>query len=273
MSGKIKVVHVSAPTCWWSWGYEALFNRLHLVYGDQIDILTATFCVYDDWDEYLKHNDLKGPAEMESWAKESAELMGVPIFTSYSKLKMPKSVMPASLAVIAARAQGPHKAARFQRALLRRFVVEGRDVTQAQELAQAAAEAGLDPAALQKALQDQHNLHHAYEAQGEAMPHLPLGYYNVAVSDGDRRTVMIDHAFEPSEVEGAIDWMSGGKLRKSQPADVVAYLRAHGPAPVTELCRVFALDAPSMGNKLNSLEEAKKAKSKSLAGHPHWEAA
>ena len=50
-SHRIAVVHFTAPTCWWSWGYEPVFNRLKLVYGDQINLLTAYGTVYEDVEE------------------------------------------------------------------------------------------------------------------------------------------------------------------------------------------------------------------------------
>ena len=64
-STKIQVLHATAPTCFWSWGYEAVINRLKLVYGDQIEIKLATFCVYDDLDEYMKHYEMTFPEFIE----------------------------------------------------------------------------------------------------------------------------------------------------------------------------------------------------------------
>ena len=51
---KIAVVHATAPTCWWSWGYEPVFNRLELVYGDQIETFVYYGAVYEDIEEYKK---------------------------------------------------------------------------------------------------------------------------------------------------------------------------------------------------------------------------
>lgn len=247
-----------------------MFNRLPLVYGDQIDVKIATYCVYNDFNEYLEHNGMKDVGEIESWAKEAADQMGVPIFTALSGFAFPKSAFPASLAVMAAMQQGHEKGARFMRSMLRQFVVEGKDTTQDGPMDIAAKEAGLDLAKFDEASQDEKGLLQDYEAQGEGMPHLPVGFYNVAVTDGDRRTVLIDHAFEPAEVEAAVDWLSGGKLRKSSPTDVLGYLKAHGPASLVELRRVFSMDSGAMKAKLDSLAKEGKAETVSLAGSPHW---
>jgi len=249
-----------------------VFNRLPLVYGDQIDVKVATFCVYNDFSEYLEHNGMKDASEIESWAKEAAGQMGVPIFTGLSEFAFPKSAFPASLAVMAAMQQGHEKGARFMRSMLRQFVVEGKDTTQDPQMDQAAKESGLDLAKFDADAKDENKLMKAYEAQGESMPHLPIGFYNVAVTDGERKTVIIDHAFEPAEVEAAVDWLSGGKLKKSSPTDVLGYLKAHGLAPLVELRRAFSMDGASMKAKLDGLVKEGKARTVSIAGSPHWTA-
>ena len=109
---RIAVVHFTAPTCWWSWGYEPVFNRLKLVYGDQINIVTLYGTVYEDIEEYKKNYELDD-AGFVKWAKESQEIMGVPMHLNYRFDTMPKSVLPASLAVIAANAKATRKATDF----------------------------------------------------------------------------------------------------------------------------------------------------------------
>jgi len=268
---KIQVIHATAPTCWWSWGYEALFNRLPLVYGDQIDVQVMTGCVYANLEEYLKAYQLDEKG-FQAWAAEGGQLMGVPIRTDYRLATLPKSVFPATLATLAAQRQGP-KATRFYRALLRRFVVEGQDVTRNDVLLAAAQEAGLDAARFQKDVADQAGLQKAYQEQMHAMHGAPVGFYNVAVSDGGRRMVVIEHAFDPREVEEAIDWLSGGKLRKTQPTDVLGYLRHHGPAPLSEIQRAFSWTAEAAMQKVTALEKSGDARMVTLAGGSHWQAA
>ncbi len=51
---KVHVHHATAPTCWWSWGYEAVMNRLPLVYGDQVQVHLYRGVVYEDVQQYLK---------------------------------------------------------------------------------------------------------------------------------------------------------------------------------------------------------------------------
>jgi len=266
---KIHVFHATAPTCFWSWGYEALFNRLQLVYGDQIGVHVMTLCVYDDYDEYLKHYELTFDGLVD-WVKEGIEIMGVPLMTDLRREMFPKSVMPASLAAMAAYRQGEAMGKRFMRAVLRRFLLEGQDVTKPAILAEAAAEARLDVKTFRTDLADPESLRADYEKQGDGFPHLPVGFYNVLVTDQENRTVILDHAFDPAIVEEAIDYLSKGKLVKRTPTDIAGYLREHGAAPLSEVARVFGLTPGDAGTRLRELQKAGKVATTTLAGAPHW---
>jgi predicted DsbA family dithiol-disulfide isomerase len=265
---KITIFHATAPTCWWSWGYEGALNRVRLVYGDQVDVRLLYGTVWEDFDEYLKGYELTVDAVNE-WAEESADLMGVPIRANYGTNE-PRNLVPATYATLAARKQGEKKGERFARALLRRFVVEGRDVTQEDVLLDAAQEAGLDLTSFHRDLADTAARQADRENQGEGFPHLPLGFYALTLTDGGDRTVLLDHAFDPKVVEEAIDYLSRGALRKSDPTDVVAYLREHGLAPTMEIARVFGVPAEEMGTRLAALAREGKTERVDLAGGPHW---
>jgi len=268
---RIQVFHSTAPTCFWSWGYEAVFNRLRLVYGDQIDIQVQIACVYEDFDEYLKRYELTFEG-MKGWTEEAIEIMRIPLYTDYRREKFPRSVLPASLASIAANRQGERKGARYFRALLRRSCVEGQDVTEESIQLDAAREATLDLDAFREALQDEDGLSSEYHGQGDEFYHMPLGFYNVIVTDGRDRTVILDYAFDPPVVEEAVDYLSRGQLAKRSPTDLVGYLRDHGPAPTVEIARVFGLTQDEAAAKLGSLRDQGRATARSLAGAPHWSA-
>ena len=266
---KIQVYHTTAPTCFWSWGYEAVLNRLPLVYGDQIGINTMTSCVYTDFEDYLRHYDLTFDG-LRVWTKEGIEIMGVPLGTDLRPGMFPKSVFPATLAAMAGYRQGPRKGARFNRALMRLWSVELRDVTKRAVQREAAQEAGLDLARFERDVADTKARRAELVHQGHGFPHMPLGFYNLIVSDEDSRTVVLDYAFNPTVVEGAIDWLSGGRLRKSEPKDIAGYLREHGPAPLTEVARMFGLPPAKAKTVLAGLEKKGRAERVLLAGAPHW---
>ncbi len=144
-------------------------------------------------------------------------------------------------------------------------MVEGQNITADAVLQEAAVEAGLDVPRFRPDNADQAARRAEYEAQTRGFPHLPIGFYKLAVIHG-RRTVLLDHAFEPSVVEDAIEWLSDGRLRKDQPTDIVGYLRAHGPAPLVELRWVFGLPEPTLGERLSALRREGKVDSVVLSG-------
>lgn len=266
---KIQVFHSTAPTCFWSWGYEAVFNRLKLVYGDQIDVRIQISCVYEDFNEYLKQYELTFDG-LRAWTEEGIGIMGVPLNTRIRREQFPPSVLPASMAAMAARRQGNGKGARFFRALLRRSSVEGQDVTNATIILDAGREAGLNASRFKKDLADRDGLLADYQNQGDEFYHMPIEFYNVILTDGNNRTVILDHAFDPATVDEALDYLSTGTLKKRVPTDIVGYLREHGPAPIREIERVFSLARDETERKLIALRKAGKARSTLLAGAPHW---
>lgn len=267
-SPKIHVYHATAPTCWWSWGYEAVMNRIPLVYGDQVDIHILYGVVYEDLDEYLKHYELTFDS-LNAWAREATETMGVPIRSNYGP-KEPRNLLPATHAVFAALKQGRAKGERFNRSILRRFDVEGEDVTHEGTLVEAANEAGLDVPRFREDFGDTEARQGDMQQQGHAFGHLPIGFYNLAVTDGADRTVILDYAFDPPVVEEAIDYLSRDALAKRTPTDIAGYLRHHGPAPLRELARVFGIPEPSASAKLRRLEKEKKVAAVEHAAAPHW---
>ncbi len=267
---KVHVHHATAPTCWWSWGYEAVMNRLPLVYGNQVQIHVYHGVVYEDIQDYLKEYDLTLDS-MKAWARESIGTMGVPIRTTYGPDE-PANLLPATLGVLAALKQGDAKGERFNRAILRRFVVEGQDVTREGVLIDAAKEAGLQVARFQKDLADNEARQKDTEIQSHGRHGLPIGFYNLALTDGADRMVVLDYAFDPKTVEGAIDYLGDGSLKKRAPTDVLGYVRGHGPVPLREVGRVFGLADSKAGARLRNLEREGKVAKIELAGAPHWRA-
>jgi predicted DsbA family dithiol-disulfide isomerase len=269
-SHKVQVFHATAPTCQWSWGYEAVFNRLKLVYGGQVAVQTMTLCVWENFTEYLKEYGMKW-SEFNPWMAEIKEKIGLPIAVPLKRSQIPSNVMPSSLAAMAAYRQGEAKGARFVRAVLRRSCVEAQDVSTEGAIAQAAREAGLNMAKFRRDLASKEARTKEYGSQGHGWPDVPLSFYSLVVSDGHRH-VLLEHAFDPAVVEGAVDYLSGGKLSKRRPTDIAAYLNEHGAAPPREIERVFALSPAAAKRKLKALERSGKAARVTLAGATHWTA-
>jgi hypothetical protein len=226
--------------------------------------------VYEDVEEYRKNYELDD-AGMVAWAKESQEIMGVPMHLNYRFDQMPKSQLPATLAVMAAERQGHEKGHRFYRALLRRNIVENQDVTNETTILESVREARIDEDKFKDDRSDEAGLKAELEKQGEGAPSVHVGFYNIAVTDGHGRTIYLDQHFEPSVVEGAIDYLTDGKLRKAKPTDVLDYLKTQGPTSLVEVERVFAFSSSRDAlAELEKIEALGKAKRLTLAGHPFW---
>jgi len=104
------------------------------------------------------------------------------------------------------------------------------------------------------------------------MHQAPLSFYNVVVSDGEGRMVVLDHAFDPARVEDSIDWISRGRLEKHVPQDVRGYVAEQGPTPLSEIVRVFALPGPRVLRELAQAEEDGLMERVVLAGEVFWSA-
>ncbi len=264
----VHLYHATAPTCWWSWGYEAVLNRVALVYGNRVKVHLLLGCVYEDLDDWMRAYEMT-PEGQEAWARESIGVMGVPIRTEWTGAE-PKTVMPATVAVLAARRQGARKGERFMRALMRRFTVEGEDVTQDPVLGEAAEEARLDGERFFRDYRDTAARREELQHQGQGFPHVPLGFYSLALTDGADRTVLLDYAFDPAVVEGAIDYLAGGRVPRRESGDLVGYVRRHGAAPLSEIVRVHGLSEAGGRAQLAKLVEAGRLERVNLAGAPHW---
>ena len=269
---RVHVVHATSPLCHWSWGYEAALNRLRMVYGDQVDVVLRLGSPYEDRDAWLEEYGMTAK-ETEDWInQELPDVMDVPLAPVVWD-RQPRSCMPAVLAVQAARRQDEERAWKLNRALLRRFAVEGKDPTPEAEILAAATQVGLDAARLKRDLADEAALREEYEAQGSRGPPVHVGFYNVVVTDGQNRRVVLDYVFDPEELEAAVDFISRGTLTKrAVGTDIAAYLREHGWAPLSEVGRVFGLDAQAATAALEKLERSGSVERATIANAPHWRA-
>lgn len=265
----VRVWHVAAPTCFWSWGFEGTLHRIRLRYGNQVDIRFIPAVVHTNLEEWMAHNEITRKS-WDSWAEKAGKKMGIPIWTTYSSTKVPNDQTAATDAVVAAFRQGHPQGERFLRELLRRNVVEGKDVTRSATLASSAKACGLDVKRFEKDLKDKVGLQHDSDHMEEGAPHVPLGFYNLIVEDGSGRTVLMDFAFDPKPVEDVIEFLTGRSLKKNKPTDPAAFLAAAGATHAIELARAFGQALPAMQKQLTRLEEKGLVKQVELAGHPYW---
>ena len=143
-------------------------------------------------------------------------------------------------------------------------------MTREEVILESVKEVGLDDAKFRHDWADQTGLKADFERQGEDAPPVHVGFYNISITDGHGRSVYLDQQFDPSVAEDAIEYLTGGQLKKEKPSDVLAYLEMQGPTPLIEIERVFRLPREEAQTELERLEKLGKAKHATLAGATFW---
>src|SRR4051794_18712253 len=140
---KVQITEFTDPGCPFAFSAEPYRRRLQWVYGDQIEWRLRMVVLAESSEEYLD----KGftPERQAGAFKHLAREYGVPIDTSVPPRMAARA--PACRAVIAARRFAPEA----ERSLLRRLRVRhfsGQLLDEPSTVADAAVDAGIDPAAL-----------------------------------------------------------------------------------------------------------------------------
>ena len=267
---RVHLFHIGTPTCWWTYGYLGVLERVRLVYGQQVAIHTYVGCVYDDKARWLEHEELTDETNRE-WQVESAELMGVPMAPHVRLDEMPDSLQPVTDATWAAFRQGHDKGERFMREVLRALLAKQRAPGNEAAWDEAAGAAGLDLDAFHADIANADALDEVASEMGRGFPHVGLAFYNLAVGNGDDTWVVLNHAFDPARVERAIEFIADGGLTRSEPTDVVAYLERNGACSAAELSKAFGTTAEEMEARLTKLEKDGSVRPVALAAGTFWE--
>ena len=263
---RIRVLHGASPFCHWSFGYEPVLQRLRLVYGDQIKVNTYNIPVYERWQQWMEDYGLD-EASLRAWIDEMEGLIGLPLNREY--LKHPTaSCDPGTRVLHAAEAAKPGAGEQVARRLLFALYVEGRNFDDQEALLALAEQAGAPRKAVEAALADG-RADEAMKADGQDMHALGLNFFELQIADGKRR-VMLEHGFDPAQAESALEWLSGGTLRKRALPSVADYVAQHAPLTRFEVERVFRLSAADAERAAAPAEKAGKVQRKTLNGHPCW---
>ncbi|HET6317484.1 MAG TPA: hypothetical protein VFG86_13570, partial [Chloroflexota bacterium] len=138
------------------------------------------------------------------------------------------------------------------------------------DLYQAAEKAGVPRKQLEAALNDG-RAEAALRQDNQDMHSLGLNFYALQVRSGDgKTTVILEHEFDGRKVEEAIDWLSGGKLRKHALPTIEAYAVQNAPLSSHELQRVFRSDAAKVKAALEPAVKSRKLVHKTLLGMDCW---
>ncbi|HEU4978994.1 MAG TPA: DsbA family protein [Solirubrobacteraceae bacterium] len=137
------ITEFTDPACPWAWSAEPFRRRLSWIYGERLEWRTCMVVLADAPEEYLD----KGftPARQAESFRRISEDHGMPIDTR-ERPRM-AATEPACRAVVAARMHAPER----ERLLLRRLRMRhfcGQLLDEAQTIADAARDAGIDPGEL-----------------------------------------------------------------------------------------------------------------------------
>ena len=241
---KVEVVHAQSPLCQWSWGYEPVINRLERIYGKQVEFTVTQAFPYMERAKWLEDYEMNATEAIE-WVKaDVAPRVGLPMTIPTSWDDMPASTYPAGAAVAAARiVHGETGGRKLARALMFANLVEGRDTADPGVIESVVRAAGLDHDSMIKASADDidktlsDDMHRAGHG---------ANFFSLIVREPSGETsVSLAYAYDPARVEHAIDYMSGGKLKKAKvKPDVMGYAEEVGsPIALLEVRKMFALDA------------------------------
>lgn len=264
---RVVLHHLASPGCDDSYGYAPVLDRIRLVYGDEVEIRTSIVSLYDDRAAFVHHAGIATDELLTQHMRPSSARYQLPVRAAWRVNELAQTNRPAALAAVAAEKQGAWAMRRYLQAYwIRAFVDAGHDSNDG-GVAEAASEARLDLERLQRDLKEED----AIVAQiDDCYGSLPDGVSmaTLAVEGPDGRVTYLHDAFEPREVEAAIDAFAS--LAKHAPHDVAAYLHDAGPSSLLAIARVFML-APSEANaRLQALEKAHRVATVRVGGHPFW---
>jgi putative protein-disulfide isomerase len=263
---RIRVLHGASPLCHWSFGYEPVLQRLRLLYGDQIKVNVYTIPVYDSWEEHVAKYGLDAGG-MAAWFEESDAAIGLP--ANLKAFDPPtRDCTPATRVVHAAELVKPGAGEKVMRRIHFALYMEGANFNDLGKLLAIAEACGAPRKAVEAAIADG-RADEAIRADNGDMHALGLNFFELQVAQGKRRAVL-EHGFDPADAEGAIAWLSGGKLRKQALPSVADYVAAHAPVTRWELERVFQLGSQEAEAAAAPAEKAGKVQRRVVHGHPCW---
>ncbi|MGQ0535026.1 MAG: DsbA family protein [Methanobacteriota archaeon] len=256
MGRTIEVVHATSPLCSASWGYSAVIDRLEMVYGKQIETVVIQAVPWTDLRQWLKDYAMSAPEAIE-YQHEIVAATKVPTRIPSTWDGFPDTCLPAALAVKAAGiVSGPRAERALQRALMAALFVDGHDTASEDVLRDVISAQGLHVESLLKTVEGDDAMKALEDDNVRGGP--GANFHSLVVRDGERTTVALERAYEPSRVEAAVDYVAstmGRKLKKRRPVDVESYVALRGPVATLEVARMFAVSEAEAKKKLAALEK------------------
>ena len=267
---RLEVIHFADPWCWWSWGLEPIIQRLREVYGDQIGVVYKMGGITDDVSEWRREYDVVDNEALKNWIRESSSITGTPVDPEcYIKTGV-NSTWPAGIAVKAAQMQGEDVGERFYRRLMEGNLLESKNGSEEEAYLKTARKVGLDTDLLTRDIKSG-KAREAFSNDREAMNVSFLTLTYIDTKTGESKNV--GDTFASSNHERMVEELTGGKLTKRTPVDILEYMEHHRGEHVSpkEISEVFSTSEENAKNRLSALAGSGLLKERTFGyGAAYW---
>ncbi|HWU87163.1 MAG TPA: DsbA family protein [Kofleriaceae bacterium] len=267
------IIHFADPFCWWSWGLEPILHRLKEVYGDQVEVTYRMGGMASSIDQWRKSYNVTEDKTLRSWISKSISMTGMPLDADFIVKSSAQSSWPACVAVKAAELQNKELAAKFFRRIMEATQLRSVNVSEEDVYLAVAKEIGLDLEQLRKDISSGN----AVDLFDKDRKEMNVNFSTlVLMNKRTQKSKAVGGVFTSNQYESAIEELSGGKLRKKVPVDILEYFR-HLPnclIPAKEIAVVFGISVQDAEKRLGVLSEGALLRSVIIAGDKKlWTAA
>jgi putative protein-disulfide isomerase len=269
----MEVIHFADPFCWWSWGLEPILHRLKEVYGDQVEVIYRMGGMADKISNWRQTCNVTEDKALQTWINKSMSMTGMPLDRDFVIKSSAQSSWPACVAVKAAELQSKELGAKFFRKLMEAIQVKATNVSEEGVYLAVAKEIGLDPEQLRKDISSG-SAASLFDKDREEMKVNFLTL--VLMNKRTKKSKAIGGVFISDPYEKAIEELSGGKLSKKVPRDILEYFMRHPDylIPAKEIAVVFGVSVKDAEKRLDILSRGDLLKTTLIAGDQRfWTAA
>jgi predicted DsbA family dithiol-disulfide isomerase len=261
-------VYFTDPICSSCWGIEPQLRKLKQEYGGYFDIEYRMGGLLKSWSEY-GGKDVNGPQSVAQHWEEAAEFYLMPINGDLWIEDPLSSSYPPAIAFKAAQMQDGRRADRFLRRLKEMVFMEKKNITRAEHLLQAAADAGLNVGQFEDDCK--HKAKKLFEEDLLMVKEWGVrGFPTIYIIDEEDNRFKV-YGSKPYYVyEQALLKLITGEVKRDIPSSYDAILKAYDTVTVKELAIFYDKSIPEAEVILKGLENEMKNERLDTAAGPLW---
>ncbi len=227
-------------------------QRLKGVYGDQIKLTYKMGGMTDDVSDWRKEYEVSEDDSLKQWISESSSMTGMPSDPECFLKTEVKSTWPTCIAVKAAQLQGEEMGERFYRRMMEAILIESKNGSDEDVYREIANDAGLNVARMIEDIKSG-KARKLFENDKKEMnvSFLTLSYVNKRT--GEKKD--LSNSFSAAQHEKVVDELTGSKLVKRTPIDILEYMEEHkgNLIPAKEIAEVFATSQGDARSRMSAL--------------------